>query len=95
MTKFSKTPPVYQILLFSATFPDTVWQWAEKFAPKANKIALKKQEVSVANIRQFYMDCKNEEHKYEIIVKLYEMLTVGQSIIFCQVGKITAPSTFR
>lgn len=85
-TKFS-TPPAagYQIVLFSATFPDHVWQWADRFAPKANKIALKKQEVSVANIRQFYIDCKNEEHKYEIIVKLYEMLTVGQSIIFCQV----------
>jgi hypothetical protein len=31
------------------------------------------------------MDCKNEEHKYDILVRLYALLTVGQSIIFCQV----------
>ena len=28
------------------------------------------------------MDCKNEEHKYDILVSLYSLLTVGQSIIF-------------
>jgi len=30
------------------------------------------------------MDCRNEEHKYDILVSLYQLLTVGQSIIFCQ-----------
>ncbi|KAJ8072280.1 RNA helicase required for poly(A+) mRNA export [Marasmius tenuissimus] len=76
-----KTP---QIILFSATFPDHVRQFADKFAPSANKIELQKNELSVDSIRQFYMDCKNEEHKYEILVTLYTLLTIGQSIIFCQ-----------
>jgi ATP-dependent RNA helicase DDX19/DBP5 len=31
------------------------------------------------------MDCRNEEHKYDILVSLYSLLTIGQSIIFCQV----------
>jgi len=74
-----------QILLFSATFPDHVRAYANKFAPNANKIELQKQELSVDGIRQFYMDCRNEEHKYDILVSLYSLLTVGQSIIFCQV----------
>jgi hypothetical protein len=39
----------------------------------------------VESIRQFYMDCKDEEHKYDILVQLYQLLTIGQSIIFCQV----------
>ncbi|KAJ7158506.1 P-loop containing nucleoside triphosphate hydrolase protein [Mycena filopes] len=73
-----------QILLFSATFPDHVRSFASKFAPASNKIELQKEELSVAGIRQFYMDCKNEEHKYDILVRLYSLLTVGQSIIFCQ-----------
>ena len=30
------------------------------------------------------MDCRSEEHKYEILVSLYHLLTIGQSIIFCQ-----------
>ncbi|KAH9481297.1 RNA helicase required for poly(A+) mRNA export [Psilocybe cubensis] len=73
-----------QIILFSATFPDNVRAFASKFAPNANKIELQKEELSVDTIRQFYMDCKNEEHKYDILVSLYQLLTIGQSIIFTQ-----------
>ena len=73
-----------QIILFSATFPDHVRNFASKFAPNANKIELKRNELSVDSIRQFYMDCQSEEHKYEILVSLYHLLTIGQSIIFCQ-----------
>ncbi|KAF7336820.1 hypothetical protein MVEN_02117900 [Mycena venus] len=73
-----------QILLFSATFPDHVRSFASKFAPGSNKIELQKEELSVSGIRQFYMDCRNEEHKYDILVRLYALLTIGQSIIFCQ-----------
>lgn len=73
-----------QIILFSATFPDHVRNFASKFAPDANKIELKRNELAVDSIRQFYMDCKSEEHKYEILVSLYHLLTIGQSIIFCQ-----------
>ncbi|TFK75165.1 DEAD-domain-containing protein [Pluteus cervinus] len=77
-------PGQVQIILFSATFPDHVRSYADKFAPRANKIELRKEELSVDGIRQFYMDCKNEEHKYDILVSLYSLLTIGQSIIFCQ-----------
>jgi len=73
-----------QIILFSATFPDHVRSFASKFAPSANKIELQKEELSVDGIRQFYMDCRDEEHKYDILVSLYTLLTIGQSIIFCQ-----------
>lgn len=73
-----------QIILFSATFPDHVRSFASKFAPNANKIELQKNELSVEGIRQFYMDCKNEDQKYDILVSLYKLLTIGQSIIFCQ-----------
>lgn len=73
-----------QIILFSATFPDHVRSFAANFAPNANKIELQKEELSVEGIRQFYMDCRNEEHKYDILVSLYSLLTIGQSIIFCQ-----------
>ncbi|EIW84301.1 ATP-dependent RNA helicase DBP5 [Coniophora puteana RWD-64-598 SS2] len=73
-----------QVILFSATFPDHVRKFANKFAPGANTIELQKEELSVDSIKQFYMDCKNEEHKYDILVSLYQLLTIGQSIIFCQ-----------
>jgi len=38
----------------------------------------------VEGIKQFYLDCKGESHKYEVLVDLYELMTIGQSIIFCK-----------
>lgn len=76
-------PKTCQLVLFSATFPDHVRAFAAKFAPNANEIRLRQEELSVESIKQFYMDCKTEEHKYEVLVELYNLLTIGQSIIFC------------
>lgn len=79
-------PKTIQTLLFSATFPDRVRQFANRFAPAANEITLKKQELSLDAIRQLYMDCANEEAKYDVLVELYSLLTIGQSIIFVSVS---------
>ncbi|KAL4402435.1 RNA helicase required for poly(A+) mRNA export [Malassezia pachydermatis] len=76
-------PKTCQLVLFSATFPDHVRTFATKFAPNANEIRLKQEELSVESIKQFYMDCQSEEHKYDVLVELYNLLTIGQSIIFC------------
>jgi ATP-dependent RNA helicase DDX19/DBP5 len=71
-----------QVLLFSATFPDDVMSFARKFSPQANEIRLKQTELTVSGISQMYMDCLNEEEKYDILVKLYGLMTIGSSIIF-------------
>lgn len=76
-------PRSCQLVLFSATFPENVRDFATRFAPNANEIRLKQEELSVESIKQFYMDCKSEDHKYEVLVELYNLLTIGQSIIFC------------
>lgn len=76
-------PKSCQLVLFSATFPDHVREFASRLAPSANEIRLKQEELSVEAIKQFYMDCKSEDHKYEVLVELYNILTIGQSIIFC------------
>ena len=45
----------FQIVLFSATFNDRVTTFATRFAPGANEIRLKKEEVSLDAIKQFFM----------------------------------------
>lgn len=79
-----------QIVLFSATWADRVRQFAHEIAPKANEITLKPEELSVEGIKQFYVDCRsqskeNRNQKYDILVGLYSLLTVSQSIIFVKV----------
>ncbi|KAG4031744.1 hypothetical protein MFRU_008g01060 [Monilinia fructicola] len=71
-----------QILLFSATFPDEVYGFAQQFSSNANEIKLKRDELTVSGIKQMFMDCPDETGKYEILVKLYGLMTIGSSIIF-------------
>lgn len=78
-------PRTCQIVLFSATFADNVRIFAGKFAPGANEIKLKQEELSVEGIKQFYMDCASEDKKFDVLVELYSLLTIGQSMIFCKV----------
>jgi len=75
-------PATCQIALFSATFSQDLWKFALRFAPNANQISLKTEELSAEGIKQFYMDCKSEEQKFEILSAIYGLLTIGQSIIF-------------
>ncbi|KAJ3128648.1 RNA helicase required for poly(A+) mRNA export [Nowakowskiella sp. JEL0407] len=84
----NQIPRGCQIVLFSATFPPMLENFAEKFAPKANKIMLKQEELSVDGIKQFYMDCKDEDHKAEVLSQIYGLLTIGQSIIFVRKREI-------
>ncbi|KAK4122375.1 DEAD-domain-containing protein [Parathielavia appendiculata] len=75
-------PRTIQILLFSATFPDKVMSYARKFAPNANEIKLRHQELTVKGISQMYMDCPTEADKYDVLCKLYGLMTIGSSVIF-------------
>ncbi|KAJ5816670.1 hypothetical protein N7447_008903 [Penicillium robsamsonii] len=75
-------PRTVQIVLFSATFPAHVYRYAGKFAPDANEITLQHEELTVEGIKQLYMDCSSDEEKYQNLVQLYGLLTVGSSIIF-------------
>ncbi|KAB8339312.1 hypothetical protein FH972_022245 [Carpinus fangiana] len=74
--------PKLQVVLFSATFPDDVVRYANEFAPNANQITLKHEELTVEGIKQIYMDCNSEQHKYEVLVKMYGLMSIGSSIIF-------------
>ena len=47
---------------------------------------LKTEELSLDSVKQFYLDCDSERQKFEILVQLYSLLVVGQSIIFVQVS---------
>ncbi|KAG7288660.1 RNA helicase required for poly(A+) mRNA export [Staphylotrichum longicolle] len=75
-------PKTIQILLFSATFPDKVMNYARKYAPNSNEIKLRHQELTVKGISQMYMDCPDESKKYDILCKLYGLMTIGSSVIF-------------
>ena len=78
-------PKAVQVVLFSATFPNHVVEYASRFAPNANQITLRHEELTVEGIKQLYLDCPTETDKYDALVRLYGMMTIGSSIIFVRV----------
>ena len=86
-------PVSVQNVLFSATFPDTVQQFAAHFAPEANQIFLKKEDVTVEAIKQLYLECDGEDQKYNALSLLYDCMSIGQSIVFCRVSDPSLPLT--
>ncbi|KAG8434691.1 hypothetical protein GDO86_012883 [Hymenochirus boettgeri] len=83
-------PKTCQMLLFSATFEDSVWCFAERIVPDPNIIKLKKEELTLDNIQQFYVACECKEQKYSTLCNLYGIITIAQAIIFCQTRKIAS-----
>ncbi|KAF7458812.1 DEAD/DEAH box helicase [Cryptosporidium felis] len=76
-----------QILLFSATYHDEVRAFAEKIVPHANKINVKKEELTLSTIQQFFVVCNDENDKLSFLSDLYACMSIGQSIIFVNTRK--------
>jgi len=77
-------PAECSIMLFSATYEDTVAQFATRVVPKEGRssIRLKQEELSLEKITQYYIECESYEHKFQKVTELFEYMTVGQTIIF-------------
>jgi ATP-dependent RNA helicase DDX19/DBP5 len=72
-------------MLFSATYKGPVIEFATKIVKEPMIIRLRRQDESLSAIKQFYVKCSNFETKYKSLSNIYGLITVGQSIIFCQV----------
>ena len=78
----SLIPNLAQTVLFSATFPEHVINFATKFAPQANVITLAHEELTIEGIKQLCIDCPSEQGKYDILLKFYGLMSQASSIIF-------------
>lgn len=80
------------MLLFSATFEESVWSFAENIVTDPNIIRLKREEETLDTIKQFYVVCKEKEDKFTALCNLYGTLTIAQAMIFCQVSQLLTPA---
>jgi ATP-dependent RNA helicase DDX19/DBP5 len=75
-----------QVLLFSATFDDTVKNFATRIVAKKeyNEYFVKKEELSLEAVKQYKVHCPDELAKIEVIKDyIFELgENVGQTIIF-------------
>jgi translation initiation factor 4A len=72
-----------QVCLFSATMPPEILDMTKKFMRDPVRILVKKDELTLEGIQQFYLALEREDWKLETLCDLYATLTVTQSIIYC------------
>jgi translation initiation factor 4A len=72
-----------QVILLSATMPTEVLEVTTRFMRNPIRILVKKEELTLEGIRQFYIAVEREEWKLDTLCDLYETLTITQAVIFC------------
>lgn len=80
---FKSIPADVQVCLFSATMPPDMLELSTKFMREPTRILVKKDQLTLEGIQQFYIAIEKEHWKLETLCDLYETLTITQSIIYC------------
>ncbi|CAG8453460.1 1002_t:CDS:2 [Paraglomus brasilianum] len=80
---FQLLPPSTQVVLLSATMPADVLEVTTKFMREPVRILVKRDELTLEGIKQFYIAVEKEEWKLDTLCDLYETVTITQAVIFC------------
>jgi ATP-dependent RNA helicase len=76
-------PPSTQVVLVSATLPADVLEMTRKFMNDPIRILVKRDELTLEGIKQFFVAVEKEEWKFDTLCDLYDTLTISQAVIFC------------
>ena len=80
-------PPTTQVVLVSATLPAEILEMSKKFMNNPIRVLVKRDELTLEGIRQFFVNCEKEEWKFGTLTDLYDTLTITQAVIFCNTKK--------
>ena len=75
-----------QMLLFSATYDQNVMKFAQAIVPNPVTIRLRREEESLDNIKQYFINCSDQQDKFEALSNIYGSISIGQTMIFCHVS---------
>lgn len=76
-------PSSLQVVLVSATLPVEVLEVTSKFMRKPVRILVKRDELTLEGIKQFFVAVEMEKWKFDTLCDLYDTLTITQAVIFC------------
>lgn len=80
-------PPSTQVVIVSATLPQEVIDMTSKFMNEPVRILVKRDELTLEGIKQFFVAVEREEWKFDTLCDLYDTLTITQAVIFCNTKK--------
>lgn len=76
-------PPHTQVVLVSATLPIEVLEITNNFMNNPVKVLVKRDELTLDGIKQYFVSVEKEEWKFDTLCDLYDTLTITQAVIFC------------
>jgi len=76
-------PPATQVVVVSATLTNDVLAVTKKFMSDPIRILVKRDELTLEGIKQFFVAVEKEEWKFDTLCDLYDTLTITQAVIFC------------
>merc|ERR1712178_13994 len=76
-----------QVVLVSATLPQEVLELTHRFMKHPVRILVKRDEITLEGIKQFFVTVESEEWKFDTLCDLYDSLTITQAVIFCNTRK--------
>ena len=85
---FRLLPNDIQVGLYSATMTPDFFKLSNNFMRDPIKILVKNDELTLEGIRQYYIDLEKNDFKYDTLCDLYSMISVSQSIIYCNSRRI-------
>jgi ATP-dependent RNA helicase len=75
-------PPGTQVVLVSATLPHEVLEMTHKFMTNPFRVLVKRDELTLEGIKQFFVAVEKEQWKFDTLCDLYDTLTITQAVIF-------------
>jgi ATP-dependent RNA helicase len=76
-------PPETQVVLVSATLPKDILEMTGKFMTDPVRVLVKRDELTLEGIKQFFVNVEKEDWKFDTLCDLYDTLTITQAVIFC------------
>lgn len=84
---YRQLPAGTQVVVVSATLPRDVLDMTSKFTTDPVKILVKRDELTLEGIKQYFIAVEKEEWKFDTLCDLYDSLTITQAVIFCNTKK--------
>jgi ATP-dependent RNA helicase len=76
-------PNRLQCVIVSATLPQDILEMTTNFMSSPIKILVKRDELTLEGLQQYYVSVNREEYKFATLCDIYEQLIITQAVIFC------------
>ncbi|KAK3575786.1 hypothetical protein CHS0354_003775 [Potamilus streckersoni] len=76
-------PPGIQVILISATLPHEILEMTHKFMTDPIRVLVKRDELTLEGIKQYFVAVEKEEWKFDTFCDLYDTIIISQAVIFC------------